>query len=210
LALHPVPFTAVELKEKCYAPVKRPQVDHIVQVHQQMHTMGADFIFLSYEHLDSITVFLVEFSPPFWHWCLRRWELFHTCVRDQRVPTDGFVEQALTGADGRQPIARVDMLWLGSVVGEYWDTAMRPDWLEQRFSGGGGAVEMPPEPPWRLVAHRRALDKGTCEPRESSRGRTVCPATIVAALGTIFETRDAGEAIRRVRRHADGCCLFGT
>ena len=206
LPLHPsAPFAAVELKERMYGLPIRPVAEHIVQVSEQMETLGVGWLFLSYQTLDGNVVFLVERSDAFWSWALARFRIFQSCVQDSPtcVPTDGFVARGVLLSDGRQ--LGVDLPWIAPAIEAFWDTGIAEDWIARRFAG---AFEMPPEPPWRLVCYRVALDKEhanyTFTPRESSRSRTVRPATIVAAIGALFDTDNAGEAIRRVRRHAAG------
>ncbi len=74
---------AVEHKSSMAGLKHNPQVPHIVQLTEQMWTMGYSYGFLFYWSDDKVRIWFVPYHEGFMHWILRRLELYNWHMRNK-------------------------------------------------------------------------------------------------------------------------------
>lgn len=106
--------TILEIKCSRYLLRKCPQIEHIVQMHEEMAITRSRYGWLQYWRGDTCRIWLFEFCDSFWQWCLRRAEGFlQACCDDwplneELSTTMGFELQDLWFGDQKWPVKLSD------------------------------------------------------------------------------------------------------
>lgn len=78
--------TIIEIKASARLLRDVPQVEHLVQMHEEMYIPRCQWGWLAYWHCDSMRIWLVKYQPSFWEWIRRRAEGFlEACRRDEEL-----------------------------------------------------------------------------------------------------------------------------
>jgi hypothetical protein len=80
--------TIIEIKASLRLLRVVPQIEHLVQMHEEMFIPRCEWGWLIYWHCDAVRVWLVQYSDSFWQWIMRRAEGFLDACRKRCELTD--------------------------------------------------------------------------------------------------------------------------